>query len=105
MHCQEAFFANAHCRIDIDTKPDAAVGEPRYVATVSIVDDEAHELRPLVFRGGARIAFPGVSEAAALTSTLTYLESRFGAFSEIMYGCLEPARAAMIGPPVIIEEM
>ena len=104
MRCQEAFFAHVHCRIDIDRKP-ATVAEPTYVATVSIIDDETEELRPLVFRGGTRITFPGPSEAAALTSTLTYLQNRFGAFSEIMYGGPEPARSARLGEPVVLEEL
>jgi hypothetical protein len=104
MHCQEAFFARAHCRIDIDIKP-GTVGEPKYVATVSIIDDASEQLHPLIFRSGNRIAFPASSEAGALTSTLTYLEKRFGAFSEIMHGCLISARMATIGEPVVVEEM
>jgi hypothetical protein len=103
MHSQEAFFARAHCRIDIDIRP--GVGEPRYVATVSMIDDASEQLHPLVFRSGSRLSFPASSEAGALTSTLTYLEKRFGAFSEIMHGCLIPARMATIGDPVVVEEM
>jgi len=104
MHSQEAFFARAHCRIDIDAKPDV-VGEPRYVATVSIVDDASHQLRPLIFRGGRRLTFPGSTDSGALTSALTYLERRFGSFSEIMHGCVEPARSAIVGEPVVVEEV
>src|SRR5262245_18847257 len=103
MSCQEAFFADAHCRIDIEPRPDAA-GEARFAATLAIVDPSSHALRPLVFRDGSRVTIPASSEALALNSAVTYLEKRFGAFSEIAYGCLPDVGDATVGRPLVIED-
>lgn len=100
--CQEAFFAAAHCRIDVERRPDP-VGDASYVATMSIVDDTSHTLRPLVFSDGARVAIKAASDALALSSALTYLEGRFGAFSEIVYGCVDATRRATRGTPMVVE--
>lgn len=100
--CQEAFFAGAHCRIDVERRPDP-VGDASYVATISIVDDTSQTLRPLVFSDGARVAIKAASDALALSSALTYLEGRFGAFSEIVYGCVDATRRATRGSPMVVE--
>ena len=100
--CQEAFFAQAHCRIDVERR-DEPVGDGSFVATMSVVDVATHTLRPLVFSDGARVAIKGASDALALSSALTYLEGRFGAFSEIVYGCVDATRRAGRGTPMVVE--
>jgi hypothetical protein len=103
MSCQEAFFAEAHCRIDVEPKSDT-IGETRFVARVSVVDAVSHEIRPLVFSDGSRVIFPAASEALALSSALTYLETRFGAYTESPYGCLDDASGPLPeGAPLVIE--
>ena len=104
MKCHEAFFAKAHCRIDLRHRRQL-VGNPEYVATVSVVDADSNELHPLVSPDGAPIIIAGATDALALSSTLTFLESRLGAFSEISRGCVEPALTATQGEPVMIEEL
>ena len=104
MKCHEAFFAKAHCRIDLRHRR-RLVGNAEYVATVSVVDPDSNELHPLVSHDGAPIIIAGATDALALSSTLTFLESRLGAFSEISRGCVEPALTATEGEPVMIEEL
>lgn len=101
-HCQEASFARAHCRVDI--REDAeGLTTGRYVATAAVVDREANELHPLVFRDGSRVSFPAGSAELALNTMLTYLEEKFGAFSEIVFGCLPETQSARVGAPVVVE--
>jgi putative oxidoreductase len=100
--CQEAFFADAHCRIDVERR-DNPIGDASYVATMSVVDATSQTLRPLVFSDGARVAIKAASDALALSSALTYLEGRFGAFSEIVYGCVDATRRAARGTPLVVE--
>ncbi len=102
MSCQDAFFTDAHCRIDVESRPEG-LGGSRYVATVSVVDDQAHALRPLVSSDGARVAFSAESEALAINSSLTYLESRFGGYSEITYRCEDRDQPLSVGEPVVLE--
>jgi len=102
MSCQEAFFAHAHCVIDIRPEKNP-VGDPEWWATVSVLDPESGALRPLVFDDGTRLVIPGPSEPLALSSALTYLETRFGAFSEIAYGCIDSTRFSRSGAPLVIE--
>jgi hypothetical protein len=102
IHCQDASFARAHCRIELKPETDGLEAS-RYVATVSVIDTATNELHPLVFRDGSRLSFPGESEALALNSTLAYLEGKFGAFNEILFGCLEEPQAATVGEPMVVE--
>jgi hypothetical protein len=70
---------------------------------MSVVDDTSHTLRPLIWSDGARVTIKAASDALALSSALTYLERRFGAFSEIVYGCVDATRRAARGTPLVIE--
>jgi hypothetical protein len=102
MSCQETSFERADCRIDVSPEPGAIDG--RYMATMFVIEPESRVLHPLVFRDGSRVMVSGVNEAAALNSALTYLESRFGGYSETMFGCPPPTRHAPVGDPIVIEE-
>jgi hypothetical protein len=102
MSCQDAFFTEAHCRIEVEPSQEG-LGDPRYVATVSVVDDAAHEVRPLVSRDGGRIAFSGSSEALAVNSSLTYLERQFGGYSEITYRCEDRDHPLTVGAPLVVD--
>jgi len=101
-HCQEAAFARAQCRIELEQQGDG-LSRDRYVATASVIDPETHQAHPLIFRGGARVSFPAWSEPLALRTMLTYLEGKFGAFSEIVYGCLPETEAASEAQPMVVE--
>ena len=100
MSCRDAFFTEAHCRIEVEPRHDG-LGNTRYVATVFVVDDAAHELRPLVSSDRGPIAFSGESEALAINSALTYLESRFGGYSQTTYRCQDQARPFEAGTPLV----
>src|SRR5262245_6110906 len=102
MYCQETSFERADCRIDINPEPGAIDG--RYMATMFVIEPESLILRPLVFRDGSRVMVSVITEAAALNSALTYLESRFGGYSETTFGCPPPIRQAPIGDPIVVEE-
>jgi hypothetical protein len=102
IHCQEAAFARARCRIELTPETDG-LSPGRWLATASVIDRERHEVHPLVFQDGARVSFPAGSEALALNSILTYLESKFGGFSEIVYRCLPDTESAMVAAPIVIE--
>ena len=97
MSCQEAFFAEAHCRVEVEPRHD--VGAIRYLASVSIVDPETHASRPLVDDEGSRLVFAAESEPLAFNTALAYLEQRFGAFSEIAYECRKPELLPRAGAP------
>ena len=101
-HCQEAAFARAQCRIELEQERDG-LSRDRYVATASVIDPETHDVHPLIFRGGERVSFPAWSEPLALRTMLTYLEGKFGTFSEIVYGCLPETEAASDAQPMVVE--
>jgi hypothetical protein len=102
MSCRQAFFTSAHCRIDVE--PREAVGATRYIATVSVVDPDTHEIRPLVSKDGSRLAFAADSEPLAFNSSFTYLEQRFGAFSEVAYECGKPEEPLVPGAPIVLDD-
>jgi hypothetical protein len=101
-HCQQAAFARAECRIELKQEA-GGLGPGRFVATASVMDPETHQAHPLVFKDGARIAFPSASEPLALSTMLTYLEGKFGAFSEIVHGCLPDTESAGDAQPMVVE--
>ena len=101
-HCQQAAFARAQCRIELEPERDG-LSQGRYVATASVLDPDTHEAHPLVFRGGDRVSFPAATEPLALRTMLTYLEGKFGAFSEIVYGCLPDTESARDAQPMVVE--
>jgi hypothetical protein len=101
MICQETAFERAQVRIDIEREPGAV--DDRFMATMSVIDTNSHVLHPLVFSDGSRVAISGASEAFALSSALTYLESRFGGYSETTFACVAPTMLSTVGMPVVVE--
>jgi len=101
MVCQETSFERAQCRIDIDRDPGAI--DDRFVATMSVIDRDSGTVHPLVFSDGSRVVIPGQTEALALSSALTYLESQFGGYSETTFSCVEPTLRASVGIAVVVE--
>lgn len=79
MSCQQLAFEGGQCLVEIQSKPGAS--EPQFTAFMSIVELEADGaiVRPMVSEDGHRVRIHAPSEALALDSALTYLESRFGA--------------------------
>jgi hypothetical protein len=89
----------------IDLEPQRTpLGDEEWKATVSVVDPQSGDLRPLVFDDGSRIAIAGPSESLAMSSALTFLANRFGAYSEITYGCHDVVRPRRPGVPLAIED-
>jgi len=101
-HCQQAAFAQAVCRIELEPETGALTGG-RYIATASVIDAEHLRVQPLVFRGGARVSFAGESQELALNTMVTYLEGKFGAFSEILYACAPEIESATDAEPLVVE--
>jgi len=48
------------------------------------------------------VSFPAGSEPLALRTMLTYLEGKFGAFSEIVYSCLPDTESASEAQPMMV---
>lgn len=77
----EVSFARGTCLVDVEVG-SGAPGSMAYVALMSLVDQDRHQARPLIFDDGHPLAIQGASEAAALSSAIGYLETRLGAISE-----------------------
>jgi hypothetical protein len=99
MHRHEIAFADGTCRIDIEEGPDI----PRFTAHVGLIDPASRRVRPLVFESGERVEIHATSEALALSSTISYLERRFGAPSELQH-VVETSSASEPGPPFVAEK-
>jgi hypothetical protein len=70
---------------------------------VALVDPDGRTTHPLIFDTGQRVEIHATSEPLALSSAITYLESRFGAPSELQHGFLEGAEPKPEGEPFVIE--
>jgi hypothetical protein len=103
MTCQEVAFAQATCRIDIDERTDT-LGRPRYAASISLVDEATHSVRPLIFLDRHRAEVHASSEGLALNSAIAFLERRFGGLSEPPPRCVHAARRLPTGDPVTLPE-
>ena len=101
MVCQEVVFAQAACRIEVEPRP-YALGGPTYAAQLYVIDEAAQALRPLTFRDGTRVEVRGSSEAVALNSAMSLLESRFGPFAQNAHGCIEPPVPRRLAEPYIL---
>src|SRR5262245_41365020 len=88
MVCQELALARAICRVTLSTR-DSVPGTPDWVAEVDLIDLDGGVSHPVVLPGGRRIAFPGATEAAALSAAVTFLAEEFGGFSEQPHACVD----------------
>ena len=95
----EIAFERGTCRIDIDERPEM----PPFTAHVSLLDADGGTVHPLVFDTGERVEIHATSEPLALSSAITYLQSRFGAPSELQHGFLSGAEHKPEGHPFVIE--
>jgi hypothetical protein len=100
--CQEIAFMGARCRIEVRERRDS-VATSRYVATMSVLEDEDRVLRPIVFRSGEHAAVSGATEALALASAVSYLEGRFGSETEYLHACVDDSRRRVTGEPFVID--
>ncbi len=100
MSCQEVAFARGTCRIEIESGTNG-IGVPAFIAHVSL-RDKGDEMRLLVADDGSPLEISAESEALALSTAITYLESRFGAISEYPHGCVDPTGS---GEPLIIDRV
>ncbi len=101
--CREVAFRHGRCRIDIAEDPDTG-GEPRYLATMFLIDEATGHLRPLMFDIGIRAVLRAPGEALALSLALAYLETRFGLFLTSI-PCVPLGDAGEIGEPVLVEHL
>jgi hypothetical protein len=99
MTSHEIAFAGGTFRIDVEVGPDI----PRYTARIGMLVDGGQTLRPLVFENGARVEIHATSEPLAVSSAIAYLESRFGAPSELQHGFIEWQRPFKPGRPLLVE--
>jgi hypothetical protein len=76
---------------------------PPFTAHVALVDPDGFTLHPLVFDTGERVEIHATSEPLALSSAITYLESRFGAPSELQHGFIDAPDGKPDGEPFVIE--
>jgi hypothetical protein len=102
--CREVAFRHGRCRIDIAPDPDAA-GEPRFLATMFLIDADRGCLRPLLFDVGIRAVLRAPGEALALRLALAYLETRFGLFLTSVPTDPLGDVAGDLGDPIVIERL
>lgn len=98
MTCQEVAFARGTCRIEIERGTNG-IGLPAFIAHLSL-RDMSDEMRLLVNDDGSPVEISAESEALALSTAITYLESRFGALSEYAHGCVETTGT---GAPIVLD--
>src|SRR5262245_40328229 len=99
MKAQDVAFANAVVRISIkDRTTDSTM--PLFVAQFSVVDDDGARLHPVVLEGGYRAEIHGTSAAFVLNSSLSFLQTRFGALSEYEHASADFAPRARLGAPI-----
>jgi hypothetical protein len=99
MNRHEIAFAGGTCRIDVVEGDDI----PRFTARIGLIEPVSRRVRPLVFESGERVEIHATSEALALSSAIAYLESRFGAPSELQHGFVETSDATEFGRPFVAE--
>ena len=98
MTCQEVAFAHGTCRIEIERSTNG-IGLPAFVAHL-LLRDQSDDVHLLVAGDGSPVEISAESEALALSTAITYLESRFGALSENAHGCVDPTGT---GAPIVID--
>lgn len=76
MPSERITFARASCLIEIE-RQDAG-STPRFVARMSVVEDDGAIVRPLVGRDGQRVKVTATSMRLATKIAVSYLEGRFG---------------------------
>jgi hypothetical protein len=101
MLCQDAAFVGARCRIEIN-EGDTGPG-PRYSAVMYVLEDDDRVLRPIAFESGQRAEIKASSDALALASAISYLESRFGAQTEYAHQCVGSFESVRVGEPFVID--
>jgi hypothetical protein len=79
---QPTFIAFSQGEFLVEVEPDRSdpMGET-YVARLSLLEDDGHVLRPLVFDDGGRVVIHAWSEPLALNSAISYLGTHFGTLS------------------------
>lgn len=103
MSCHEASFANAICRIDVsDRTADDAM--PTFVAHLWLIDEDRSARHELVLGDERPAEIHAPTEALAVSSALSYLESRYGALSATAHVCDDFTKEPAPGEPVKIED-
>lgn len=98
MFSERVTFARSSCLIEIEPLADH-VGEPRYVARMSVIEEGGAIVRPLVGQDGVRVKIVAASQRLASKIAVSYLEGRFGCQVPI-----EPAGSlgnATVGVPFV----
>jgi hypothetical protein len=70
-------FAQGNCLIEVEPQ-QSATGQTRYIARMSVLEDNGQIIRPLFGKDGRRIKILATSERLAVRVAVSYLEGRFG---------------------------
>ena len=70
-------YVKGNCMIEVDTEPGESA-HTKYVARMSVIEENGAIVRPLVGMDGARIKIHASTERLVLRVAVSYLESRFG---------------------------
>lgn len=103
MSCREIAFAHGTCRLTIE-QPTERPEDARYVARVSVLDDQHTTCRPLVFDDGTPVEIHGPSEAAVENNAIGFCERYFGAYSQTMHPCEDFGRTPAGAEPMVVGE-
>lgn len=77
MTSERVTLSTGRCIIDIEPHATES-GQPRFVAHLSLLDNDGTVVRPLVGPDGRRIKIHATSERLAVRVAMSYLEGRFG---------------------------
>jgi hypothetical protein len=95
-HCLE--FAQGHCLIEVEPLL-SETGQTRYIARMSVLEDDGQVVRPLFGKDGRRIKILATSERLAMRVAVSYLEGRFGRVEPRDLTC--ELGAATVGLPYV----
>jgi hypothetical protein len=95
----EIAFERGTFRITIEPQP----GRASVAAHLALVDAVHHTARPLIFADGGLVEIRAPNEARALGAAIVYLETRYGAPSEVTHAFSEAQELVAAGDPVVVE--
>jgi hypothetical protein len=103
MTCHEVAFARALCRIEV-FGGGMTTDMPAFTARMWLIDDD-HAKHPLVDGGRRALEIHASSEALAISSATTFLESQFGPLCEYAHQCQDFGDALDSADPFVIKDL
>lgn len=92
-----ATFGALSCEIEVEAKPTVG-GQPVYVASAFISEDDGDTLRP-VYKGGRPVELPQADEASAVNRLAAFLERKIGTLAAPPAVCPKRHRIQVQGAP------